>query len=104
MNRQDITSPLQFREDKIFRKESGDALGQGIEFLNDMSESQLISLIKEKKMPAIATWLKNNHPRYGSKTKSYTPIISDEELTPDDKKLIADALALVSGISKNHEQ
>jgi len=50
------------KEDKEFRRQSDDALSHGIEFINDMSESQLITLIKEKKMPAITLWLRNNHP------------------------------------------
>ena len=93
------------QEDKIFKRESQDALSHGIEFVCDMSESQLISLIKEKKMPAIAMWLKHNSPRYGSKTKSHTPVNMTEELTPEEEKLMIDALKMVSGntdIDKTH--
>lgn len=32
--------------------------------MNDLSESQLIQLIKEKKFPAISMWLKYHSPRY----------------------------------------
>ena len=52
------------QDDKEFFQQSQDAISQGIEFINDMSESQLITLIKEKKMPAIALWLKHNNLRY----------------------------------------
>jgi len=86
------------RDDKAFRKESEDALNQGIEFVSDMSESQLITMIKEKKMPAIAMWLKHNHPRYGSKTRTYTPIAPVEDLTETEQKIVLEALAMVSGI------
>ena len=34
------------QEDKEFKRKSRDALDHGIEFINDMSESQLITLIK----------------------------------------------------------
>ncbi|MEK7607742.1 MAG: hypothetical protein AAB484_02385 [Patescibacteria group bacterium] len=92
------------REDKIFRRESENALNQGIEFVSDMSESQLITLIKDQKMPAIAMWLKHNHPRYGSKNRSYTPIASNEELTPEEEQMALDALKLVSGnVVSNHK-
>ena len=84
------------REDKIFMRQAEDALNQGIEFINDMSESQLITLIKEKKMPAIAMWLKNNNPRYGSKNRSHTHITAAEELTPDEEKMVLEALKLAS--------
>jgi len=87
------------REDKVFRRESEDALNQGIEFVSDMSEAQLISLIKDGKMPAITLWLKNNHPRYGSKGRHFTPIASADELTPEEQKMVLDALKLVSGNS-----
>ena len=52
-----------YREDNEFRRDSDDAISQGIEFISDMSETQLISLIREEKMPAIAMWLKHNRPR-----------------------------------------
>jgi len=85
------------QEDKVFRRESGDALNQGIESVSDMSEGQMIKLINEGKMPAIALWLKNNHPRYGSKGRSHTPIGSTEELTPEEEKMMLEALQLASG-------
>lgn len=71
------------KEDAHFVKQSEDAMYQGIEFINDMSESQLVTLIKEKKMPAIALWLKNNHKRYGAKLPSRTPTTM-EHLNPND--------------------
>jgi len=55
------------QDDKEFLQQSQDAISQGIEFINDMSESQLITLIREKKMPAIALWLRHNNPRYMKK-------------------------------------
>lgn len=55
------------KEDPLFRKACDEAIVEGIFLINDMSESQLISLIREKKLTAIALWLKNNHTRYGAK-------------------------------------
>ncbi len=37
------------QDDQEFFQQSEDAILQGIEFINDMSESQLITLIREKK-------------------------------------------------------
>jgi len=48
-------------------------------------------------MPAISMWLKNNHKRYGAKGRSYTPIASADDLTPDEEKIILEALAMASG-------
>ena len=92
------------QEDKIFKRQSMDAFGQGIEFINDMSESQVVTLIKEKKMPAITLWLKHNNPRYGAKGRTYTPIASAEDLTPDEEKMVLEALRLASGKSHEHKR
>lgn len=59
------------REDKGFRQRSGEAMAQGVEFINDLSEAQIITLIREKKMPAITLWLKHNNERYGAKIRSH---------------------------------
>ncbi len=84
-------------EDKEFMRESDDALKQGYEFINDMSESQIVTLIKEKRLPAIALWLKHHHPKYGSRARSYTPITPIENLTPNENTILRKALNLVSG-------
>jgi hypothetical protein len=51
-------------EDYAFRVSAKIALDSGISFINDLTESQLVSLIKEGRMPAITLWLKHHHPRY----------------------------------------
>ena len=85
------------KEDKQFLRHVEDAMVQGFELINDLSEGQILTLIKEKKLPAITLWLKHHHPRYGSKAKPYTPIAAHEDLTPEEQKIVIDALALVSG-------
>lgn len=87
------------KEDKEFLRNSENSLAHGIEFINDMGESQLITLIREKKMPAISLWLKHNHKRYGSKTQNYNPVISKEDLSEEENKIVLEALSLVSGIN-----
>ena len=72
------------KEDSNFLSQSENALTQGIDFINDMSESQLITLIKEKKMTAIAMWLKYNNPRYASGSKSQRAVISAQNVNPND--------------------
>lgn len=85
-------------EDREFLRQSNDALAQGIDFINDMSESQLITLIKEKKMPAIAVWLKHNNVRYGAKLpQSPRDRTIDTDFTPEEESIVAQALALASG-------
>lgn len=85
------------REDKKFLQQSNEALSQGLEFINDMSESQLITLIKEKKMPAIAMWLKHNHVRYNGKIKEKeSEGNSAEPMTPEQQALVEKALSLAN--------
>ncbi|MDD5144766.1 MAG: hypothetical protein PHW72_01450 [Candidatus Pacebacteria bacterium] len=85
------------KEDDIFKRRCEDSLSEGIEFINDMGESQLILMIKEKKMPAIALWLKHNHPKYGSKSRVFKNNPEKEELLPEEEKIFLEALALTSG-------
>lgn len=92
-------------EDPKFAALCEAALSEGIEFINDMSESQLVTLIREKKMPAIGMWLKHNHERFGSKknppkkSRIYPP-----PLSPDEQAVVDKALKLASGgtIAKRH--
>jgi hypothetical protein len=87
-------------EDTTFKQESDDAINQGVEFVSDMSELQLVTLIKEKKMPAIALWLKHNRPRYGGKT-TRGHATAMPELTPEDEKLFEELMSPSLGISTN---
>ncbi len=91
-------------EDGSFLKESNEAIKEGIEFINDMSESQVIQLIKEKKMPAIAMWLKNNSARYGASRSIQMPALSAPELTDDEIKLFRKAITLTGTISPYYEK
>ena len=88
------------QDDRMFLRQSNDALAQGIDFINDMSESQLITMIKEKRMPAIAMWLKHNNVRYGGKHQSLSRAPTEEDLTSEEESVIAQAIALASGINK----
>ena len=89
------------KEDKKFLRQAEDAMAQGFELINDLSEGQIITLIKEKRLPAITLWLKYHHPRYGSKIKSHTSIATYDDLTSEEQKIVLDALALTSG--KNNQ-
>jgi len=82
------------KEDTKFSFAVNSALKEGIELINDLSESQIIQLIKEKKIPAISLWLKHNHPRYGGKNMSRGLPVSPEPLTKGEEELFRKALAL----------
>ncbi|MCD8528123.1 MAG: hypothetical protein LRY41_02225 [Candidatus Pacebacteria bacterium] len=52
------------KEDKEFLKKMDSALSEGVALVNDMSESQLLTLIKEKNYPAISFWLRHRNDNY----------------------------------------
>jgi len=93
-------------DDKEFRRLADEALKEGEALITDMSESQLISLIKDKHFPSIALWLRQHHPRYADRLEVRAKISSeDEELTPKQKKIVEEALRLSlpdRGQEKNH--
>jgi Helix-turn-helix of insertion element transposase len=83
-------------EDPDFLRESEDALEDGIALINDMTESQLIGLIKEKKFQAVQFWLKHNHNRFLLKEKEHSLMKPrrDIPLSKEQTKVLKGALAL----------
>lgn len=81
--------------DEDFKEKVENAKVDGVEYINDISESQLVSLIKEKKYQAIALWLKNNHKRFMSEEKKDMLARTQKkiELNKEQKELLKDALA-----------
>lgn len=85
-------------KDKKFKEQSDSALKEGVAFINDLAESQLLSSIKEKNMTAIIFWLKNRHSGYDT-TKlqiSADNLNKDETLTPEQQQLVNKALQMAS--------
>ena len=71
------------KEDEQFRKAWDEAIAEGELLVNDMSESQLISLIKEKSWSSISFWLRHHHPKYADKLHIDAFINNqDEPLSP----------------------
>lgn len=83
------------KEDKAFLKKMDDALAEGVALVNDMSESQLLTLIKEKNYPAISFWLKHRNDNYKNKLEITTKEDS-EQLTPSQAKIVKQALKLAN--------
>lgn len=82
---------------KGFGKKVDEALTEGREFMLDVAETQLFSLIGNKEMPAIRLYLSTHSPRYSNKLElSGTVSTKDEPLTKEQKKLIRQALKLSS--------
>lgn len=82
---------------KQFAKEVEDALFGGRLLISDIAESQLFSLVKDKKIEAIKYVLRHNNPRYADRLElSGTVSTKDEPLTAEQKALIRQALKLSS--------
>lgn len=88
------------------------ALKEGEALVNDMSENQLLLLIKEKNWSAISFWLRHRNPKYKDKVE-ITAKIDDGKLTPEQELTVREALKLASFTSadisndnnnKHHEQ
>jgi len=86
------------REDSKFKKESEEAMNEGEEMINDLSESQLITLIKEKNFSAVQLWLRQHHPKYGNKLEVRTKVEAEDPMTPEQEALVKEAL----GIKEKH--
>ncbi len=90
-------------EDKKFTEEVNKAIAEGEELITDMSESQLISLIRDKNFQAVKLWLRHHHPRYNQRINVNATInSSDEDLTPEQEEIIRKALQLSSLDNENN--
>lgn len=85
------------KQDKEFSKQIDKALREGIEMINDVAVSQLISAIKDKNIGAIRFWLQNNDPKYSNKLEVSAIIKREDiELTPEQKAVVKRALELAT--------
>ena len=87
------------KTDEKFAKKMEEALAEGEALVNDLTETQLLTLIKEKEWPAISFWLRHRNPKYKDKVEITTKI-SDEKLTPEQEQIVRKALELGSIIKK----
>lgn len=90
------------RQSKKFSAEVDKALEDGEAFVNDMSESQLLQLIKEKKFSAIRFWLNSRHPKFKKKVE-IEHNVREEKLTPEQEQIVRKALGLVSDNKEENE-
>ena len=77
-----------------------EAQAEGVELVSDMSESQLLTLIKEKNYSAISFWLRHRNNNYKNKLE-ITNKDDSEELTPSQAKIVKHALKLAKITKSN---
>ena len=82
------------KEDKYFAKQVDEALLAGESYINDMSESQLISLIQSKNFSAIQLWLKSHHKKYGNKLEVTSNVTINDPLSKEQHELVKTGLKI----------
>ena len=93
------------KEDKDFLEQSDNAFADGVEFINDMSEGQLISLIREKSWSAISFWLRKRSPKFKDRIEVSGEInIPKKEMTPEQQVTVSEALKLAKLASLNVDE
>jgi glutaredoxin 2 len=92
------------KDDPKFKKAAEEAMQDGVDMINDLSESQLIALIKEKNFPAIQLWLRQHHPVYSNRLEVKAKIEAEDPLTPEQEALIKEALGIKDITPKNNEE
>lgn len=92
-------------EDTEFANLADEAIAEGSSLVNDMAESQLMSAIRDKNLPAIIFWLKHHHESYATKVEVTARLKADNEvLTPEQEALVTKALQLAALIPKAKEE
>jgi len=83
--------------DEAFRNEMEAALVDGEALVNDMGESQLLSLIQEKNWSAISFWLRHRNPKFRERVEVTATVQSAQEaLTPEQEDIVRRALRLAA--------
>jgi hypothetical protein len=80
-------------DDPEFAKEMETALEDGEALVNDMTENQLMVLIREKNWHAISFWLRKRNPKFKDRVEITTKVEQvDVPLTPEQEELMKEGL------------
>ncbi len=83
------------KEDSDYARSIDEAIMEGINLCNDLSESQILSAIQSGDINAAKFFLRANHARYKNKVEfSGTLRHSDEPMTPEQEELLKEALRM----------
>ncbi len=89
-------------EDPEFAKQADKALAEGVALINDLTESQLLSAIKNGNISSIFYWLNHRHSAYSNKLE-ITAKVKNEVMTPEQAELIKKALENANLIMKGED-
>lgn len=89
------------KKDKKFASAVEKAIAEGVGLINDISESQLVSMIKNGNFNALAFWLKHNSVKYKNKLEIDANLRQmDEALSPQEQQFVDKALMLLGLLDK----
>ena len=78
-----------------FCRDLDKALAEGEDLINDMGESQLLTLMKDKHWPSIAFWLRHRNPKFRDRVEVTANLQTpQEELSPEQQDIVREALRL----------
>jgi len=81
------------KTDEKFKAEMDLAMSEGEELINDLTEHQLLGLIKASNWHAISFWLRSRNPKFKDKVELNATINNqNEKLTAHEEKLIEEAI------------
>ncbi len=92
------------KDDPEFTKKMDEAYVEGVALVSDMSESQLLTLIKEKSFPALSFWLRHRNDNYKMKVQVDGSIKTINELSSEQEKTVREALKLAGLIDNENEE
>lgn len=92
------------KDEPDFAKAMDEALAEGEAIINDMGESQLLTLMKEKNWNAISFWLRKRSPKFRDRLEVVSTMGPQEELSPEQEATVREALRLASlNLEEIHE-
>ena len=91
------------KEDPEFADNADIAIDEGLNLINDMAESQLISAIKDRNLTGIIFWLKNHHKNYSPKLEVTTKN-GDIPITDEQREIIKQSLDMAFGLNSEEEK
>lgn len=91
------------KDDPEFADKADIAIDEGLNLINDMAESQLISAIKDRNLTGIIFWLKNHHKNYSPKLEVTTKN-GDIPITDEQREIIKQSLDMAFGLNSEEEK
>lgn len=91
------------KDDMDFTKSTDEAIFEGVNFINDLAESKLLSAINEGNLTAILYWLNHRHNAYRNKVEILTDPKQNQSLTPEQEAAVKKALSLTGLIEKEEQ-